>query len=587
MNPLNILQEFERMYASHADDGDRQVVAEEILEILHNHPVMERFPSHYESLKDVQSLLSGALRVPNGVSEEGAAKRGMEQLKSREELLKAFIRQSSAAVEKNFVKDSLFWLSESLILESESQFINSQDMVLEERVERVCCDLLSAVHADGFSLESLHLLYKIMSTEVARNSNAAMTLPYNFSHRFAKIEEILLALPRRYKIVFTIDGMPHPINQVSGIYGEVTISMQEPEEFLLASEKLKSESRWKKSWAANNQRLFAEVEIYGKDGRSAGMLAYSKVGRLLDLIRFEFNAENLRLSTDFALIELEKLILLPLPQIVPNPKPQRSASDLGAFVAHLDSISSRDHQQSDAKDRILSAFRFYRIGTAASTFENKLVNWWTALEYLMKGSKKGGAIGDSVKNSLVPSLGLMHLSKHLLAFKEALSSLDGYFGEGSEAISFSSLTVDMVYSILTDPVRSIQLVQACSEQPYLSHHLNKLAARLQSEANIAEALKDHDRKLRWQVQRVYRARCDIVHSARSVVTAGLLCANLEYYLRSVLGAILVAYRNIPTLRGPTEFFERDKYLYECLISELQPRDKKKIASRIILRRTLS
>ena len=75
--------------------------------------------------------------------------------------------------------------------------------------------------------------------------------------------------------------------------------------------------------------------------------------------------------------------------------------------------------------------------------------------------------------------------------------------------------------------------------------------------------------MRWQLQRIYRTRCDIVHSGQQVVNATLLCANLEYYLRMTLKSMLRSFQGVPTLRGPAEFFERHRYQYERVLQQLE------------------
>lgn len=128
---------------------------------------------------------------------------------------------------------------------------------------------------------------------------------------------------------------------------------------------------------------------------------------------------------------------------------------------------------------MLSAFRLYRTGADTTNFENKLVNWWTALESLAKGAGGSSKIAEAVETSVTPVL--------------------------------------MGVSI----------------------------------AN----------RLRWHLQRIWRARCDIVHSAGRMVNIASLCANLEAYLKAVLTTLLAAFGRIPTLASPQEFFIRADHCY--------------------------
>jgi len=52
--------------------------------------------------------------------------------------------------------------------------------------------------------------------------------------------------------------------------------------------------------------------------------------------------------------------------------------------------------------------------------------------------------------------------------------------------------------------------------------------------------------------------------------AGLLCANLEFYLRMTLKTMLKVFGDVPTLTGPAEFFERQRHQYVQVASALAP-----------------
>ncbi len=572
MNPVNIMREFIKMYEPHADDRDRKIVAEELLGILDKHPVLETSFPNYAALSDVVRLLTDALQHLRKNENKGAS-----PFRSRDNLLQALIRDLSASLERNFLSDSFAWLMMKLFelpcVETEEQ--ESQSYA---DIERVCGDILSVVHDGGFSLESLFGLYKMMSSEVERGiAGDAEQLPYNFQSRLERVREIMLAESKVYRVFFTVGGMPAPIALASGKYGEITLSEVAPIELQATLEKIVRTGDWKKKWEANNQRLFAWLDLPSRDARFAGMQAYGDIGQLLDLIRFEFDAKNLTLSTDFVTQDNEKPLLLAIPELIPNPKPVRSARDLGDFVSHLNAIADRDDAKAESRDRILAAFRFYRIGTDVRLFENKLVNWWTAVEYLTKGSKAGGSIGGAVEAAMLPCLGLTYISKHMAALRAAIDSLGIASGELPPISSDQEF-----YAAIKDQQKLATLLDRSRDEPYLWHHLERISKGLKSDSATASLLRNHEGRIRWQIQRIYRARCDVVHNAKSVVMIGLLCANLEYYLRTILSSMLVSFREIPTLLGPSEFFERKKYTYERLLIDLDPKEKGSQSSAALL-----
>ena len=110
---------------------------------------------------------------------------------------------------------------------------------------------------------------------------------------------------------------------------------------------------------------------------------------------------------------------------------------------------------------------------------------------------------------------------------------------------------------------------ACKARPFIWFRTRRFLAMISTHQKVADALNNHERRLRWHVQRIYRARCDIVHSAQRVVDATLLCANLEFYLKTVLSAFLDAFHRHPTLRSPREFFDRQQHALGQISKELK------------------
>lgn len=564
MNPLNIVREFSRISVlQHADDRDKAAVAEEAIEILGNHPVLLRKPGNYKSLSEVHTHFSEGVSATKKEKSESI-------FKQKFTLIQSFVRELDESLKVGFLKDTFDWLEEYLSAPAPLANKGEEDQMFA-RADRVCRDMLSVTHDDGFSLESLYGLYKLMQAPSPTGENEAP--PYNFMASFNRVRAIMVGAPRTYQAFFAIDGMPQGGGEVAGDYGDVKIAKVLPDHVLAlfpAAHKKISE----RSWKENNQRIFAEVTVSGRDGRSAGLVAFRLIGQLLDLIRYKYNAENLRISNDFLLLDQNKLLAFPLPQLIPNPKSKQDAGDLGEFFGNLQAIGLRDQQQTESRDRILAAFRLYRIGTNVTMFENKLVNWWTAIEYLAKGSKGVGAIGAGVENALAPTLGLIYLSKHLNAYCLAFQGIGKWIGTAADKVHPSTLTNKKFYEMIRSSSGKRDVLVASANEPYLLHHLSQFIVNMEKDESVAALLKSHEQRVRWHIQRIYRARCDIVHSAQPVTMIGLLCANLEYYLRMTLNSMLISFQEIPTLRGPTEFFERKKYAYKSLLVMLQTKPGK-------------
>ncbi|MFT0174882.1 hypothetical protein ACLKMY_39290 [Paraburkholderia mimosarum] len=91
-------------------------------------------------------------------------------------------------------------------------------------------------------------------------------------------------------------------------------------------------------------------------------------------------------------------------------------------MERLTNLVVSDGLRQEARSRVFSTFRLYRTGSETSNFENKLVNWWTALEFMVKGSSSG-AIGDGVEKAIKSTVALAYVPKHLRALRTLLNDL--------------------------------------------------------------------------------------------------------------------------------------------------------------------
>lgn len=573
MNPLNILRELRRMFDPPADDSDRKVVAEEAMEIFQGHPVITANPSHYPALHDALSLISEALQQKEG----GFKKNSL--------LLKSFIREFDSSLKMYFLEDCFAWIENSLALIPAGE-TPAQREDCQSQIQRVCRDILSVAHDEGFSLESLFHLYRHLADGESANqeSNKAFVdaasafevmppplapAPYSFVERFARVKNEIMAPAKEHHVIFVISGASTAqIGKVCGEFGSITISEDSIDLPDDVSKKVVLQ------FSKARSRLFASAVVTSRDGRSAGLDAYRQIGQVLDLMRFEYDTPKISVDTRFLLRDGNKCLFISLPQLIPNPEAEPPTRSLEEFVKHLDGLATRDSSQTESKDRIFSAFRLYRIGTSANMFENKLVNWWTGIEYLTSGAKSSGSIGETVKGALAPTLALTYLSKHLTAFQSALADIDGEVLIDGVMIKVRDCSNAILYKALKDAAQKPALEILCQGSPYLWTHLLTFIENLSTHAKTAAMLKAHDRRVRWQIERIYRARCDIVHAGGQVVMASLLCANLEFYLRMTLKSMLKVFGSVPTLTGPAEFFERQRHQFAQVLQALEPIDKK-------------
>ncbi|WP_168559837.1 hypothetical protein [Rhizobacter sp. SG703] len=553
MNPLNVLPELLRIYELGKPD-ERKAVRNEAHRILSNDPVLHSPPfeavtKRVLKLTDDKGLLATSKEEGRGIS-----------------LLGYFVAELVAQLNEQYIPAAINALAARL-QEPDPTAGESLDSAFSE-LHVMCCNLLSSLIYKRVSLESLYSLYS--EVLVPRAPKAG----YQFQNRYGLLTALLTQVAVEHHIVLALDNVTQPASFPASI-GGFEFGVVPP--FLANAANTNHRGQLAMRYLSQaKRRLFASITVKAQDPRAAGAEAAEKLNDILNLVRFEYERERVTMPDAFAFRIPTKPARDPrvysLPAVVPNPSTAMDVDGLASFVKSVDELVLHGARFSaEGRDRVMSAFRLYRTGLDTPVLENKLVNWWTALEYLVRGTaNQSGGIGKSVEDHLAPVLCRSYIAKHLLAYRAALIEAGAMVTEtDGSPIELKALSLDKLLLQLQKPHVQSQLLAAVSGQEFCTWHLSQFFAAIADAKKLHARNAAHEQKLRWQLQRLWRARCDIVHSAERSASAALLCANLEYYLKTALMALLKALRDSPTLSGPKEFFDRQTLAYEGMQLDLQ------------------
>lgn len=552
MNPGNGLRELHRMLSPPASNSDLSLVAAELQRLLQTDPALSD-PPFCDVRNELVELLDSCI---------GDKQKNCHENKP---LIFAFSSELLRYIQDEYIGRVLDYLNRALITDVGSV---SAD-VRNSHIQSLTGNLLSTLLDRGASIESLFQLYR----QILCGSKPGKQ--YVFEKKFGLLVRLILVEPRRFDVVFAIDMISNTDDFPKSI-GMVTFDANPP----VAGAGAKPPVL--RYLTAQPKRLFAQVSVETKDYRTAGTEAYANINSILDLVRFEYEREKVHMQDEFVISDgnaANVYRIFPIPKVVPNPTTSIDGSGLQGFIDSVNELMASPHFVENGRDRVKSAFRLYRIGSDTHIFENKLVSWWTAIEYLVKGGGGMGGIGDVVENTLAPVLCLGYIDKLLQTFRNALVDVNAVITKqgSSVAIRLKECTSVDIYELFKDRNQHAQLLGVATD-PYLRHKLGEFITALSTPENIVTLLEEHEKRLRWHIQRIYRARCDIVHSAEVIVNAALLCANLEYYLKTTLTMLLREIRVIPHMSGPKEFFDRKIYAHQKLLSDLKSGNEARLLS---------
>jgi hypothetical protein len=83
-----------------------------------------------------------------------------------------------------------------------------------------------------------------------------------------------------------------------------------------------------------------------------------------------------------------------------------------------------------------------------------------------------------------------------------------------------------------------QLCDLCSDNPLALHRLWKLYRDYGPHKNVLDAINGHERRVSWQLFRIYRARNNLVHAGRTPSYLDSLILNLAEYFRGAIAIIV-------------------------------------------------
>lgn len=204
------------------------------------------------------------------------------------------------------------------------------------------------------------------------------------------------------------------------------------------------------------------------------------------------------------------------------------------FATNISQMKSRIVSL-DTVNKIESALRYLRSGSGVSEIENKLLNYWIAIEYFFSGADASANKVDRARTYFKKIHAITYFKRLLVNFH---NSIKLYHLEPL----IPTFAEDMEY--LKD-LNTFTVIAGNIATPAIAYRAHELGIRLASKDSIVTNLKDHSDKLEWNLMRIYRRRNSIVHSAKSEKDILDLTSHLKYYLVFIINSAIDFVNNNP------------------------------------------
>jgi hypothetical protein len=307
---------------------------------------------------------------------------------------------------------------------------------------------------------------------------------------------------------------------------------------------------------------FASRTVDARDYREAGATALRSWSSLTDQLLFDFIPGRLLVESKFRSVRQRdgRVDVSLVQEQIPNPREWTSKFHLREFSGQVEAILSPTCSLIDEdKRQIEAAMRYLRLGTESTSLEATFLTRWIALESLLRTVQPDNPVGgvfQSVANLMSVTF-VQRMNGDLCStaryFKRPLhASLVGPLGMANT----EHLNARQFGEVVADPAKRADFLSAFAPWPLYVENVSSHGASLTDRRLLQAAFERHEQNVRWQVQRVYRVRNEIVHNASHSISLLSLASHLEYYLRTTARTVVRVLSKQTHIRSLRDLFHR-------------------------------
>jgi len=223
-------------------------------------------------------------------------------------------------------------------------------------------------------------------------------------------------------------------------------------------------------------------------------------------------------------------------------RPEQDIKKLSKLINETFNTIISEKLKGESSSRIVRAFKRHNVAIKSVTPESQLLELWAAIEVMFTTYEKGEDKVIQIARSIVPFETTEYAAKLGADLYSAIKNsgitqtleVIAEVEEGSNEIEKCLALI----SIQDNEDKRDKIYKMLSEHVLLRNRIFYLKSILSSADLIRNMLTAHDRRVTWQLQRIYRARNLIIHSGKSLQYIKILVENLHSYLDRVLDVLI-------------------------------------------------
>ncbi len=393
-----------------------------------------------------------------------------------------------------------------------------------------------------------------------------------YGKELTKVEELdeyfYLVSPtmHHFEIYFAVSALINDVKESIPTFG-LSIIDDLPEEVLPLAQKEEFNLRDNEVWVE-----VLDVEAF--DRHSARMKAEEKLDMVRDLFLLFSHKNRIEWRGDSIITQCcdETPVLIRKPKNSMEKcfdlRSKEAATRLNRMIKSLNLKGTNFTKFHRAVD-------LHALGSTNDLPENQLLNIWIALETLVPSHVNGGGKVVKIINGIMPIL----LKNYLKRLVERLTGdlirwNRTKVGKVLRKIPDSkgkSLYLKVLELITVDEHKELvsELYSELDNFYLLKNRIFEMTELFKKPENLIKKIELHEKKVGWQIRRIYRTRNLIVHSGRSLEYIDTLIENAHDYLDQTMNTIINYSCGMLDVYTLEQAFDMAKIEYEVYMSELK------------------
>lgn len=229
-----------------------------------------------------------------------------------------------------------------------------------------------------------------------------------------------------------------------------------------------------------------------------------------------------------------------------------------------------DRVDEQSQRRLTNLFRQYQLGRDSKSLDTWFTSLWVAVESFVHTGHHASIV-EHVKRivAAVHTKGYaFRILRNFLADCERCGVRPIHAGNELSTVQPTADDVVGLIEMLHTPAELVALQGSCSCSALLTARLSVIARDFASNSSLERLITGHYNNLSWHLQRLYRVRNELMHSAETSQDLLPLSIHLNGYLRSMLSEILHILQS-EGFSSLGEVFSRYEDNYDALVQILK------------------